>query len=143
MTPEQIALVRGSFAGLAAGGSPLAAPFFAQWRALNPTVDERLDLGVRMDESAFRLELAGLVGSLPDADRLRRRARRIGGRPGMAAMRPSDYSTGRLALVTVVEQALGPRLDASTREAWVLATNLITECLRTAGEAAPTVRAAE
>jgi hypothetical protein len=143
VTPEQIALVRDSFAGLAAGGSSLAAPFFAEWRALNPTVDERLDLGVGMDETAFGLELAGLLGSLRDTAGLQRRARRIGGRPGVAAMRPSDYSTGRLALVTVVEQALGPRLDAPTREAWTLATNLITECLRTAGEAAPSVRAAE
>jgi hypothetical protein len=133
VTPDQIALVRRSFSELAAGQTALAAPFYDRWRELNPSVIERLGLDGPPDEVAFRLEMAELLSSLPDVAGLVERTDRLGRRQAEAGMRASDFSTGRMAFMHMVEDALGSALDPPTQEAWLLATNLIAECLMTAG----------
>jgi hemoglobin-like flavoprotein len=44
-------------------------------------------------------------------------------------VKPSHYPTVRTALLNTFGVLLGDRFDLATREAWILAYNLIAECM--------------
>lgn len=129
MTPEQIALVKGSVDTLGPSKEDLASQFYRELFALDPTLRDLVS-GHRQDrEAQFTKQLTEIVDSMANFDGLVTQARGLGQCLAGHGVRVSHYPIGRAALMAALEDMLGDRFDPATREAWTLASNLVAECM--------------
>lgn len=129
MTPEQISLVRGSVAALGASKEALAAAFFRQLFARDPSLRASLPDEREAERTQFADELTGIVDSLTNLGDLVEETRGLGSYLAQHGVRVSHYATGRAALMAALDELLGEQFDPATREAWGLACNLVAECM--------------
>jgi hemoglobin-like flavoprotein len=73
-------------------------------------------------------KMTEIVNALGDLDRLMDQTMALGQRHVAYGVTPSHYATVRTALLNAFRVLLGDRFDNATREAWILAYNLIEEC---------------
>ena len=135
MTPEQILLVRSSFAKVEALGDRAAGLFYDRLFVLDPSLRPLF----RGDPAAQRAKLMAalrtVVGALDRLDQILPMVRDLGRRHAQYGVEPENYATVGAALIWTLEQGLGPDFTAATRRAWVAAYSLLAWSMIAAAEA--------
>jgi hemoglobin-like flavoprotein len=129
VTPEQLALVRDSYSELDAKMDEMAPEFYRQLFALDPSLRAMFMVDWPEQEAKFTKQMTEIVNALGDLERLMEQTMALGLRHVAYGVKPSHYATVRTALLNTFGVLLGDRFDAATHEAWVLAYNLISECM--------------
>ena len=133
MTPEQIALVRASFAHVAPIADTAAALFYARLFRIDPSL-RRLFRGDMATQGQLLMQMLTVAVRLLDMPgQLVPALQRLGARHAGYGVEPAHYASVGRALLDTRAMALGKQFDAATREAW---TALYTLASRTMIEAA-------
>jgi len=77
----------------------------------------------------FAQKLTEIVRSMPRLGELLAHTRALGARHVGYGVRATDYQTVGDALTAAIAAVLGDECDAPTREAWVLAFNIVAETM--------------
>ncbi|WP_186419077.1 globin domain-containing protein [Bosea sp. CS1GBMeth4] len=119
MTPEDIALVRSSFAQLHRRKIETACLFYE--RLFTDRSETRALFKPDIETQAARLMdmLTVALAMLNDPAGLELLLRRLGERHQSYGVRPEHYAAVRAALLWTLETSLGPAFTAQTRVAWI------------------------
>lgn len=136
MTPEQVRLVRASFARVVAQGDQAAALFYARLFALDPTLRALFEGDLAAQRAKLLSALAMVVGALDRLDEMLPAVRALGRRHARYGARSEHYATVGSALIWTLEQSLGDDFTLPVRRAWTAAYGLLAWTMITAAEAA-------
>ena len=139
MTPEQIGLVRGSWAQVLPMADRAAELFYGRLFEIAPTV-RPLFAGTDFVEQRQKLvrTLALAVGSLDRMDAVRHGLEALARRHVEHGVTDAHYAPAGEALVWTLQRALGPGFTPEVRAAWVAAYARIADCMRSAAREAVT-----
>lgn len=119
MTPEQIQLVRDSFAKVAPMKDAAGALFYRRLFELDPGLRPLFKGDIAAQGAKLMTALEGVVKSLDQLPRLLPALRELGRRHAAYGVRPEHYATVGEALIWTLEQGLGAALSTETRRAWI------------------------
>jgi hemoglobin-like flavoprotein len=118
MTPEQISLVRDSFAKVAPIAPAAAAMFYVRLFELYPAL-RPLFKGDMPEQGRKLMAMIGTaVANLHRLDDIVPAVRDLGRRHGGYGVKSDDYDTVATALLWTLEQGLGADFTPATRDAW-------------------------
>ena len=129
MTPEQITLVQSSFERLGPELPAMATRFYQELFARDPALRPLFTTPLAEQEVKFAVKLTEIVHAMPRLNELLIHTRALGARHAGYGVRAADYQTLGHALLAALAAVLGDGFDASTREAWALAYNLVAETM--------------
>ena len=129
MTPEQITLVQTSYQRLGLRRPDMAARFYQELFRRNPALRPLFTTDLAEQQVRFARKLTELVEAIPRLDQLLAHTRALGARHVGYGVRAADYQTVGEALVESLAAVLGDAFDPETRQAWVLAYNLMAETM--------------
>jgi hemoglobin-like flavoprotein len=129
MTPEQIAVVQSSFARLGPQAPALAVQFYRELFRRDPALRPLFTTDMEVQQVRFAEKLAEIVQAIPRLDELLAHTRDLGARHVAYGVRVADYRTVEHALMDALGVVLGDDFDATTREAWTVAYNLVAEIM--------------
>jgi nitric oxide dioxygenase len=129
MTPEQITLVQSSFDRLGPELDAMAARFYQELFQRDPELRPLFTTDMAEQRVKFTEKLTEIVRAMPRLDELLAHTRALGARHVGYGVRTADYRTVGEALVAALAAVLGEEFDAATREAWLLAFNLVAETM--------------
>jgi methyl-accepting chemotaxis protein len=129
MTPEQITLVQTSYQRLGPRLPDMAARFYQELFRRNPALRSLFTIDLAEQQVRFARKLTELVEAMPRLDELLAHTRALGARHVGYGVRAADYQTVGAALVDALAAVLGDGFDSETRQAWVLAYNLMAETM--------------
>jgi hemoglobin-like flavoprotein len=129
MTPEQITLVQSSFERLGPDLPALTALFYQELFQRDPALRPLFTTDMGEQRVKFAQKLAEIVRAIPRLDELLAHTRALGARHVAYGVRATDYQTVGDALCAALAAVLGDEFDAQTREAWVLAFNIVAETM--------------
>lgn len=131
-TPEQILLVRRSWAKVASIQEQAARLFYARLFELDPQL-KPLFKGDMAEQGRKLMGMVGMaVAGLERLDSLIGSVRDMGRRHAGYGVRDQDYATVGAALIWTLEQGLGADFDAATRAAWSRVYGLLADTMREA-----------
>ena len=119
MTPEQIQLVRNTFAKVAAIEDRAAGLFYRRLFKLDPSLRPLFKGDMTAQGGRLMSALACLVGSLDQLERVLPALRELGRRHAAYGARPEHYASVGEALIGTLEEGLGGAFTRETRRAWV------------------------
>ena len=137
MTPKQIWLVRESFQATAARRAQLAALFFAELFARDPSLRRTFDGDLTERGAELDYGLAALVGSLRQLHAFQPALEWLAVRYGRRGVGAAQYAAIGDALVATLERGLGDAFTAEHRAAWESARDLVVELMTEALENEP------
>jgi hemoglobin-like flavoprotein len=129
MTPEQITLVQSSFEHLGPDLPALTARFYTELFQRDPALRPLFPTDMAAQRVRFAQKLTDIVRSIPRLGELLAHTRALGARHAGYGVRATDYQTVGDALIAAIGAILGDEFDAQTREAWVLAFNIVAETM--------------
>jgi len=129
MTPEQITLVQSSFDRLGPQLPTLATRFYQELFARNPALRPLFTTDMAEQKVRFSRKLSEIVWAMPRLAELLTHTRALGARHVGYGVRVPDYRTVGDALFAALAAVLGDSFDTQTREAWILAYNLVAETM--------------
>ena len=129
MTPEQISLVQSSFDRLGPQLPTLATRFYQELFARNPALRSLFTTDMAEQKVRFSRKLSEIVWAMPRLAELLTHTRALGARHVGYGVRVADYRTVGDALFAALAAVLGDSFDTPTREAWILAYNLVAETM--------------
>jgi len=129
MTPEQITLVQSSFDRLGPQLPTLATRFYQELFARNPALRPLFTTDMAEQKVRFSRKLSEIVWAMPRLAELLTHTRALGARHVGYGVRVADYRTVGDALLAALAAVLGDSFDTPTREAWILAYNLVAETM--------------
>ena len=129
MTPEQITLVQSSFERLGPDLPALTARFYEELFERDPALRPLFTTDMAEQRVKFAQKLTEIVQSIPRLDQLLVHTRALGARHVGYGVRATDYQTVGDSLIAAIAAVLGEEFDAATREAWVLAFNIVAETM--------------
>ena len=129
MTPEQITLVQSSFNRLDADLPAMAARFYQELFERNPALRPLFTTDMAEQRVKFAQKLTEIVQSIPRLGELLIHTRALGARHVGYGVRATDYQTVGDSLLAALAATLGDEFDAQTREAWILAFNIVAETM--------------
>ena len=129
MTPEQISLVQSSFDRLGPQLPTLATRFYQELFARNPALRPLFTTDMAEQKVRFSRKLTEIVWAMPRLAELLTHTRALGARHVGYGVRVADYRTVGDALFAALAAVLGDSFDTQTREAWILAYNLVAETM--------------
>jgi len=129
MTPEQISLVQSSFDRLGPQLPTLATRFYQELFARNPALRPLFTTDMAEQKVRFSRKLSEIVWAMPRLAELLTHTRALGARHVGYGVRVADYRTVGDALFAALAAVLGDSFDTPTREAWILAYNLVAETM--------------
>jgi len=129
MTPEQITLVQSSFDRLGPQLPTLATRFYQELFARNPALRSLFTTDMAEQKVRFSRKLTEIVWAMPRLAELLTHTRALGARHVGYGVRVADYRTVGDALFAALAAVLGDSFDTPTREAWILAYNLVAETM--------------
>lgn len=129
MTPEQITLVQTSYQRLGPRLPDMAARFYTELFRRDPALRSLFTIDLAEQQVRFARKLTELVEAIPRLDELLAHTRALGARHVGYGVRAVDYQTVGAALVDALAAVLGDGFDPETRQAWVLAYNLMAETM--------------
>jgi hemoglobin-like flavoprotein len=129
MTPEQITLVQTSYQRVGSRQPEMAARFYTELFQRNPALRPLFTTDMAEQRVRFAVKLTELVDAIPRLDELLAHTRALGARHVGYGVRAADYETVGAALLAAIAGVLGDDFDAETRQAWVLAYNLMAETM--------------
>ena len=136
MTPEQVGLVRASFATVAARGDDAAARFYERLFTLDPTLRALFKGNLAAQRAKLLTALAMVVDALDRLDQMLPAVRALGRRHARYGARPEHYATVGAALIWTLEQSLGAEFTPAVRRAWLEAYRLLARTMIGAAEEA-------
>lgn len=129
MTPEQITLVQSSFERLGPDLPAVTAHFYQELFERNPALRPLFTTDMAEQRIKFAQKLTEIVRSIPRLDQLLVHTRALGARHVGYGVRATDYQTVGDSLIAAIATVLGEEFDAPTREAWILAFNIVAETM--------------
>jgi nitric oxide dioxygenase len=129
MTPEQITLVQSSFASIGPQVSEMAARFYQELFRQNPDLRALFSTDMAEQRVRFAEKLTEIVHAMSRLEELLAHTRDLGARHVGYGVRVADYRTVGDALQGSLAAVLGERFDDATREAWIVAYNLVAETM--------------
>ena len=129
MTPEQITLVQSSFTRLGPDLPAVTARFYQELFERDPALRPLFTTDMAEQRVKFAQKLTEIVQSIPRLDQLLVHTRALGARHVGYGVRATDYQTVGDSLIAAIAAVLGEEFDAATREAWVLAFNIVAETM--------------
>jgi methyl-accepting chemotaxis protein len=129
MTPEQITLVQTSYQRVGARLPDMAARFYTELFRRDPALRPLFTTDLAEQQVRFAAKLTELVQAIPHLDELLAHTQALGARHVGYGVRAADYRTVGAALLDALAAALGDDFDAETRQAWVVAYNLMAETM--------------
>jgi hemoglobin-like flavoprotein len=135
MTPEQILLVRSSFAKVGALGDRAPVLFYERLFELDPSLKPLFRSDPAQQRAKLMAALRTVVGALDRLEQVLPLLRDLGRRHARYGVEPEHYATVGAALIWTLEQGLGPDFTAATRRAWMDAYSLLAWTMITAAEA--------
>lgn len=136
MSPEQIQLVRKSFARVAPISAQAGALFYAKLFARDPAIS-RLFSTSNMDEQAHKLleMIGGAVNLLDTPERLEPVLRGLGKRHVAYGVQAAHYDTVGAALLETLADALGHDFTPAMRKAWTTLYTYVGQTMQAGVEA--------
>jgi hemoglobin-like flavoprotein len=129
MTPEQITLVQASYQSLTPRLPDMAARFYHELFRRNPALRPLFTTDMAEQQVRFARKLTELVEAIPHLDELLANTRDLGARHVGYGVHAADYPTVGAALLDAIAAILGDGFDPETRQAWVVAYNLMAETM--------------
>lgn len=118
MTPEQVQLVRSSFARIAPIKDQVAALFYRRLFELDPGLRPLFKGDMAAQRAKLMVALGAVVASLDRLARILPAIRQLGRQHAAYGVRPDHYATVGEALIWTLEQAQGADFTTATRRAW-------------------------
>ncbi len=143
MTPDQVRLVRDSFAAVAPRADEAAAAFYERLFALDPALRAMFPADLAGQRRKLVAALAAAVGGLDRPAALAPTLEALGRRHAAYGVVDRHYGVVGAALLATLEDRLGPAFDPETRAAWTACFGLVTGAMRrgAAGATIPAVAA--
>ena len=129
MTPEQITLVQTSYQRVGPRLPDVAARFYIELFRRDPALRPLFTTDLAEQQVRFARKLTELVQAIPSLDELLAHTQALGARHVAYGVRAADYPTVGAALLDALAAVLGDDFDAETRQAWVVAYNLMAETM--------------
>ena len=129
MTPEQITLVQSSFMRLGPDLPLLTERFYTELFERDPALRPLFTTDMAEQRVKFAQKLTEIVHSIPRLSELLVHTRALGARHVGYGVRAADYQTVGDALIAALAAVLGAEFDGPTREAWILAFNIVAETM--------------
>jgi hemoglobin-like flavoprotein len=129
MTPEQITLVQSSFNRLGPDLPALTTRFYQELFQRDPALRSLFTTDMAEQRAKFAQKLTEIVRSMPRLGELLVHTRALGARHVAYGVRATDYQTVGDSLIAAIEAVLGEEFDTATREAWILAFNIVAETM--------------
>ncbi len=129
MTPEQITLVQSSFERLGPDLPAMTALFYQELFQRDPSLRRLFTTDMGEQRVKFAQKLTEIVRTIPRLGELLSHTRALGARHVGYGVRAADYQTVGDSLIAALGGVLGEEFDAATREAWVLAFNIVAETM--------------
>jgi hemoglobin-like flavoprotein len=133
MTPEQLALVRTSYATLGSDATAMADEFYARLFAADPSARALFTDGPDVMAVKFAAELEALVDAISSFPDFAPRVRDLGLRHAGYHVQTRHYGAAREALIGALANHLGDDWTPDVEEAWRRAYNLVAEMMMAAG----------
>jgi nitric oxide dioxygenase len=119
MTPEQVQLVKSSFARIASIQDRAAALFYRRLFELDPDLRPLFRGDMAAQGAKLMAALGGAIASLDQMASVLPSVRKLGRRHADYGVRPEHYATVGQALIWTLEQGLGADFTPATRRAWI------------------------
>jgi hemoglobin-like flavoprotein len=119
MTPQQIRLVRDSFAKIAPSHEAVSARFYENLFRIDPTLRPLFRGDLRVQGVKLIVALATVVRALDDLGAVMETLRDLGRRHVGYGAEPRHYEAVGSALLETLQECFGPAFNAPMREAWV------------------------
>jgi nitric oxide dioxygenase len=134
MTPEQIELVRSSYASLREGSegdgaAAMARDFYRHLFELDPRAAALFSQDPEVMATKFSDELAAIVQAIVSYDAFTARIGDLAARHTDYGVRPQHYRAAGDALVAALAAHLAPDWDGAHEAAWRRAFNLVAELM--------------
>jgi hemoglobin-like flavoprotein len=129
VTPEDIELVRSSYASLGGDGPAVAAEFYRRLFAAEPSAQTLFTQGPDVMASKFADELEAIVEAIVSFDPFAMRVRDLAARHATYGVQTRHYRAAGDALLGALAARLGPEWDPATQAAWQRAYNLVAEIM--------------
>ena len=107
----------------------MAARFYQELFRRDPALRSLFTIDLAEQQVRFARKLTELVEAMPRLDELLAHTRALGARHVGYGVRAADYQTVGAALFDALAAVLGDGFDPETRQAWVLAYNLMAETM--------------
>ncbi len=132
MTPQQMELVRRSFALVALQPDATAALFYRRLFEQAPELKPLFIGDIRSQGQRLMQMIGAAVRLLDQPEALLPVLAQLGARHAGYGVQAGDYRSVGRALITTLEEGLGADFDAPTREAWVAVYALVSTTMMTA-----------
>jgi hemoglobin-like flavoprotein len=129
MTPQDIELVRSSYASLGGDGPAVAAEFYRRLFAAEPSARSLFTQGPDVMANKFADELEAIVEAIVSYDSFAARVRDLAARHATYGVQARHYRAAGHALLEALAARLGPAWDPPTEAAWRRAYNLVAEIM--------------
>ena len=118
MTPEQVQLVRQTFALLEPRARVAGLIFYQQLFALDPALRTLFNTDIEIQGRKLMQMLGAAVGLLESPNALRAVLQDLGRRHATYGVEDAHYDTVGAALLAMLQECLGPALTPPARVAW-------------------------
>lgn len=140
MTPQEIALIRSSFAQLHRRKIETACLFYERLFTTSPSTRALFKVDIKAQAAKLMETLTVALAMLNDPGGLNVLLARLGERHRGYGVQPEHYEAVRSALLWTLETSLGADFTAETRAAWADLYDQMTKTMQSAG--APSRRSA-
>lgn len=132
MNRSQVELVRQSFARASQIGPHVAATFYSELFAIDPTLRSLFKRDMIVQGQKLMGMLSQIVASLDDLDSVAPALRELAVRHVEYGVEPRHYASAGTALLRTLRHELGPAFTSETRSAWAAAYQTISGIMRDA-----------
>lgn len=132
MTPSQVELVQTSFARASKIGPHVAATFYAELFAIDPTLRKLFKSDVIVQGQKLMTMLTQIVDGLSTPETMLPVARDLAVRHVAYGVESHHYATVRTALLRTLRHELGAEFTSETRVAWIAAYEVLSDVMREA-----------
>jgi hemoglobin-like flavoprotein len=130
MTPQQIALVRSTFSGLAPASGEVAALFYARLFALDPSLRPLFRGSMEEQGGKLMQVLSAAVAGLDRIGLLLPQLHALGRRHADYGVADHHYDTVGAALLDTLARGLGDDFTPAVRDAWLAAYTTLAGAMR-------------
>src|SRR5215470_14666993 len=125
MTPQQIALVRQSFAKVAPIRDQAGTLFYDRLFTIDPSTRPLFHGDMKSQGAKLMAVISAVVKSLDRIETMLDDLRSLGRNHDRYGVRKEHYVSGGAALLWTLEQGLGPDFTPDVRDAWAAAYGLL------------------
>jgi hemoglobin-like flavoprotein len=137
MTPDQIALVRTTFADVLPAAPQAAEHFYARLFELDPALRPLFGGDIELQGHKLMSMLGTAVGLLERGDALGAALERLGQRHAGYGVEPGHYATVGRALLDTLAAGLGERFTPAAQAAWTALYGHVAATMQAAAAARP------